>query len=113
MRSAGLQPILFTHLDSAEAMQRLVESWRTMIDRPTALFSVKRISSVELIQALHRSRLQIPQDIALVGFDDFELAEVLGTPLTVVRQSPVELARAAAELLFKKITKAKSNEQPS
>jgi LacI family transcriptional regulator len=45
----------------------------------------------------------MPEDIAVVGFDDFELAEVLGTPLTVVRQSPTGMARAAAELLFKKI----------
>jgi len=56
-------------------------------------------------------KLRVPEDIALVGFDDFELAEVLGTPLTVVRQSPTEIARAAAELLFKKI--ASVREGPS
>jgi LacI family transcriptional regulator len=39
----------------------------------------------------------------LLGFDDFELADVLGTPLTVVRQTPTGMARAAAELRFKKI----------
>jgi len=113
MRSAGLQPMLFTNLNSVEAMQAQVERWRTAKDKPTALFSVKRISSVGLIQALHRGKLRVPQDIALVGFDDFELAEVLGTPLTVVRQSPTEIARAAAELLFKKITQAENNDQPS
>jgi LacI family transcriptional regulator len=64
---------------------------------------LKRISSVHLIQALHRHKLRVPDDIAVVGFDDFELAEVLGTPLTVVRQTPTGMARAAAELLFKKI----------
>jgi LacI family transcriptional regulator len=58
---------------------------------------------VYLIQALHLHKLKMPEDIAVVGFDDFELAEVLGTPLTVVRQSPTGIARAAAELLFKKI----------
>jgi LacI family transcriptional regulator len=45
----------------------------------------------------------VPEDIAVVGFDDFELADVLGTPLTVVRQIPTGIARAAAEPLFKKI----------
>ena len=64
---------------------------------------MKRISSVFLIQALHLHKLRVPEDIAVVGFDDFELAEVLGTPLTVVRQTPTGMARAAAELLFKKI----------
>ncbi|MGD0938222.1 MAG: LacI family DNA-binding transcriptional regulator [Terracidiphilus sp.] len=104
MRSAGLQPVLFTNVNSLEAMQALVHGWATSKDRPRAAFSVKRISSVYLIQALHRHKLRVPEDIAVVGFDDFELAEVLGTPLTVVRQSPTEAARAAAELLFEKIT---------
>ncbi len=84
-------------------MQALALRWSAAKDRPTAAFSLKRISSVYLIQALHLHKLRMPEDIAVVGFDDFELAEVLGTPLTVVRQTPTGMARAAAELLFKKI----------
>src|SRR5579864_5583040 len=103
-RSAGLQPILCTNVGNLEAMQALALRWSASKDRPTAAFSLKRISSVYLIQALHLHKLRIPEDIAVVGFDDFELAEVLGTPLTVVRQTPTRMARAAAELLFKKIT---------
>jgi LacI family transcriptional regulator len=103
MRDAGLAPILFTHIDSLEAMQALAQRWSAAKDPPTAAFSLKRISSVYLIQALHLHKLRMPEDIAVVGFDDFELAEVLGTPLTVVRQTPTGMARAAAELLFKKI----------
>jgi LacI family transcriptional regulator len=103
MRNAGLPPILFSQINSLEAMQALAQRWSAAKDRPTAAFSLKRISSVYLIQALHLHKLRVPNDIAVVGFDDFELAEVLGTPLTVVRQSPSGMARAAAELLFKKI----------
>jgi LacI family transcriptional regulator len=103
MRGAGLQPILFCDVNTLEAMQALVLRWSAAKDRPTAVFSLKRISSVLLIQALHFHKLRVPEDIAVVGFDDFELAEVLGSPLTVVHQSPTEIARAAAELLFKKI----------
>ncbi|MGA9671850.1 MAG: LacI family DNA-binding transcriptional regulator [Terracidiphilus sp.] len=103
MRDAGLEPALFTNINNIEAMRALIHRWSTSKDRPTAAFSVKRISSIQLIQALHTYKMRVPEDIALVGFDDFELAEVLGTPLTVVRQSPTEIARAATELLFKKI----------
>ena len=103
MRNAGLRPILFSHVNTLEAMQALVLRWSAAKDRPTAAFSMKRISSVHLIQALHLHKLRVPEDIAVVGFDDFELADVLGTPLTVVRQTPTGMARAAAELLFKKI----------
>jgi LacI family transcriptional regulator len=104
MRSADLSPILFTQVNSLEAMQALAQRWSTAKDRPTAAFSLKRISSVYLVQALHLQKLRVPDDLAVVGFDDFELAEVLGTPLTVVRQTPTGMARAAAELLFKKIS---------
>jgi LacI family transcriptional regulator len=103
MRNAGLAPILFSQVNSLEAMQALAQRWSAAKDRPTAAFSLKRISSVYLIQALHLHKLRVPDDIAVVGFDDFELAEVLGTPLTVVRQTPTGMARAAAKLLFKKI----------
>jgi len=103
MRNAGLDPILLTQVNSLEAMQALAQRWSGAKDRPTAAFALKRISSVYLIQALHLHKLRVPEDIAVVGFDDFELAEVLGTPLTVVRQTPTGMARAAAELLFKKI----------
>jgi LacI family transcriptional regulator len=103
MRNAGLEPILCTDVNSLEAMRALALRWSAAKDRPTAAFSLKRISSVYLIQALHLHKLRVPEDIAVVGFDDFELAEVLATPLTVVRQTPIGMARAAAELLFKKI----------
>jgi LacI family transcriptional regulator len=103
MRNAGLAPLLFSQVNSLEAMQALAQRWSAAKDRPTAVFSLKRISSVYLIQALHLHQLRVADDIAVVGFDDFELAEVLGTPLTVVRQTPTGMARAAAELLFKKI----------
>lgn len=106
MHSANLQPIFYTDANTLEAMQALVLRWLNAKDRPTALFSLTRISSLRLVQALHLHKLRVPEDIAVVGFDDFELAGVLGSPLTVVNQSPTEIARAAAELLFKKIADA-------
>ena len=61
------------------------------------------MTAIGVLRAVYMAGLRVPEDIAVVGFDDFELAEVLGTPLTVVRQTPTGMARAAAELLFKKI----------
>lgn len=110
MRDAGLKSQMHDQLESLEAMEHLVESWSHNKNRPTAAFTTKRITSILLIRALHRFGMRVPQDIAVVGFDDFELAEVLGTPLTVVAQSPTDLARSAAELLFKQIERAQNNE---
>jgi len=44
-----------------------------------------------------------PQRVALVGFDDFELADLLTPPVTVIAQEPALLGRKAAELLFRRL----------
>jgi LacI family transcriptional regulator len=110
MRAAGLKPQVHDNLNTVDAIELLMASWARIKDRPTAVFTTKRITSILLIQAIHRLGLRVPADIAIVGFDDFELAEALGTPLTVVTQSPSDLARAAAELLFKQIDRANQND---
>jgi LacI family transcriptional regulator len=111
VRQAGLRPVLHKDVDSLSAMHSLVDGWKRKQDWPRAVFTVKHITTVFLIQALHRQKLRVPQDVALVGFDDFELAEVLGTPVTVVRQSPTKLARTAAEILFQKILSSPQDRQ--
>jgi LacI family transcriptional regulator len=112
MNSANLQPVLYTDVDTLEAMQALVLRWLNAEDRPTAVFSLTRISSLLLVQALHFHKLRMPEEIAVVGFDDFELADMLSTPLTVVSQSPTEMGRTAAEILFNKIADAEENRLP-
>jgi LacI family transcriptional regulator len=103
MRSAGLNIQTHDEIQSLQQMEEQVARWMKAKERPTAVFAAQRISAIRLIQALHRYGVRVPQDMAVVGFDDFELAQVLGTPLTVVSQSPSALAQAAAELLFKQI----------
>ncbi|SNT35633.1 transcriptional regulator, LacI family [Granulicella rosea] len=81
-----------------------VRNWLTAAlagkNRPTAIFSVNHRTSIYLLQALSELKLRIPEDMALIGFDDFDLAAVLNPPLTTVAQSPVELARRAMGLLL-------------
>ncbi len=72
--------------------------------RPTALFVVNNLMTVGAIEAIHKQGLRIPQDVAIIGFDDLPWAEALDPPLTVVRQPAYEVGRAAAELLLKRLT---------
>lgn len=78
----------------AATMRLLATEWP-----PTALFCANNRMSVGAVSALASRR----QPIALVGFDDIELAEVLARPLTVVRADAVELGRTSAELLFRRM----------
>jgi hypothetical protein len=47
--------------------------------------------------------ISIPGDLAVAGFDDFELAEILHPTLTVVRQPASEMGRVAANVLFESL----------
>jgi LacI family transcriptional regulator len=67
---------------------------------PTAIFCVNDITALGVLRGLRRRGLSVPEDVALVGYDDVEFAGVLATPLTSVRQPKYQLGRAAADLLL-------------
>ena len=68
---------------------------------PTALFTGQNLISMGAVRAIHAQGLQ--HEIALVGFDDIPMADVIQPGVTVVAQDPLALGRAAAELLFARI----------
>ncbi len=70
---------------------------------PTALFVCNNLMTVGALAALHQRGLRVPQDVALLGFDDLPWAEALDPPPTVVRQPAYEVGRQAMELLLKRI----------
>ncbi|MEV4333992.1 LacI family DNA-binding transcriptional regulator [Streptomyces sp. NPDC049597] len=72
-------------------------------ERPTALFCGNNLLSEAVVRALRERDVRIPQDIALVGFDDLPLFDLLEPPLTVAAQPIEEIGRTAAELLFARI----------
>jgi LacI family transcriptional regulator len=68
-----------------------------------AIVTLNSISSIRTIEALDKLGVIVPQQLALIGFDDFELATVLRPRLTVVRQPGAELGICAAKLLFDRL----------
>lgn len=73
-------------------------------DPPTAIFSTNNLMTVGVLQELDRRGVRIPDEMALVGFDDSEWAELVQPPLTVAAQSPYEIGRRGFELLYAWIT---------
>lgn len=69
-------------------------------NRIDAIFSIKNAVTVHAYQILRRAGLSIPKDVALIGYDDFLLADVLDPPISVVRQPVEQIATFAAEKLF-------------
>ncbi|ANN21816.1 LacI family transcriptional regulator [Amycolatopsis orientalis] len=72
--------------------------------RPTAAFCVNDLLALGLLQACATLRVSVPDDLAIVGYDDIEFASAAAVPLTSVRQPRHQLGRTAAELLMAETT---------
>lgn len=102
VRESGLpdRPELIVEVeDEVEACVEALRELFSLPDPPTALFTTNSRTTKAVLGAL---RL-IGTHPALVGFDDFELAELLSPPVTTIAQDPAMIGAAAADLLFDRI----------
>lgn len=103
MRSAGLEPKVSPDLPAYSDLTAWVNRVMKRRDAPTAIFALNAVNSCRLLQAFSEAGISIPDDVALVGFGDFELSSVVTPPLTTLSPSPVEMAKRAVLLLFDRI----------
>ncbi len=68
---------------------------------PTALFAGQNLVTIGAFRALRK--LKLHQRIALIGFDDILLADLLEPGITVIAQDPTAIGRTAAEVLFRRL----------
>lgn len=71
----------------------------SMKKRPTAVFAANDAMAIGALSAFREAALSIPDDVALVGFDDIPIARFLTPPLTTVKVPIAELGRKGFELL--------------
>ncbi len=71
--------------------------------RPTAVFIASDVVAMGAILAVRRAGLRLPEDVAMVGFDDIPLAEYFDPPLTTIRLPAFGLGLAAAERVIQLI----------
>ena len=71
--------------------------------RPDAIITMSDKLTTGCLKTLMRRGMTVPEDIALVGFSNSDLAELLNPPLTVVHQPAMEMGKAATELLLQLI----------
>ncbi len=71
--------------------------------RPDGLFFANNLMTIGGLQAIGEAGLAIPEDIAVVGFDDATWATALRPPLTVVTQPTYQIGSTAADLLLRRI----------
>jgi LacI family transcriptional regulator len=90
-----------TDLPTIEAAEAAAVALLQSSAAPTALFTAQNLVTIGAIRALRR--LGRHRDVAVVGFDDFVLADLLEPGVTVVAQDPRGIGRLAAELLFRRV----------
>ena len=73
-------------------------------ERPTAIFAANDIMAMGVIYAIQDAGLRIPEDIALVGYDDREFAAWVRPSLTTIRMPSYEMGQAAARLLLEQLS---------
>jgi LacI family transcriptional regulator len=78
-------------------MERLL----ALEQRPEAVFCSSDMMALGAIRAAHAAGLRVPEDIAVVGFDDASFASIMEPALTTVRQDKTGLGAAACEALMR------------
>jgi LacI family transcriptional regulator len=104
LRQAGLteDPSLVLHdLHTAQAAEAAAISLLNGPEPPSALFSSQNLITLGTVRALRACGAQ--NRIAMVGFDDLPLADMLDPPVTVVSQDVVAIGTLAAQILFRRI----------
>jgi LacI family transcriptional regulator len=108
MHDAGLKEDAFFGCASLEDTLRAVEDKLQGANASTAFFTSNTLATRNVLAALLHLGVKMPNDLALAGFDDFDLADLTSPPLTVVRQPAQEMGRVATNLLFDRITRGES-----
>ncbi|WP_208640025.1 ribose operon transcriptional repressor RbsR [Lonsdalea britannica] len=90
----------FEFASGYQAMQQLLR----LELPPEAVFACNDAMAVGVYRALHQAGLSIPEDVAVMGYDDIELARYLSPPLTTIQQPKDELGELAIDTLLYRMT---------
>jgi LacI family transcriptional regulator len=107
VREAGLPYLAELQAEDFVSTQSAILRHIRGAERIDAIFSTKNTTTVYIYKILKELGVRIPGQIGLIGFDDFDLAEVLDPPISVVRQPVTRIASRAAELLFDELANRK------
>lgn len=103
LADAGLTPFAVEEGDYAEASG--LAAMRRILARgaPDAVFAASDLMARGVLTALHEAGLRVPDDVAVVGFDDSSVAASAHPPLTTVRQPMYEMGRTMAAVLLARL----------
>lgn len=100
MEEAGLSCALNSSIRDYKSAEYAIESMLAGANPPDALFTLKNSTTIHAFETLQKNNIPVPKGVALLGFDDFELASTVRPSISVVQQPIEEIGQVTAELLF-------------
>ena len=104
LASAGVRvddDLIRTELRDPDAAAHTIDQMLALPEPPTAFFTGQNLLTIGGVHALRQARLE--REVALIGFDDIPLADMLDPAISVVAQDPQAIGRVAADQLFRRL----------
>ena len=86
-----------------ESGNDLGKNFLKLKNRPKALFFYTDSAAMGFLQAIIEGGMQVPEDVAIVGFNDIEMAKYVNPPLTTIKQDACKIGSLAAEIVVNRI----------
>jgi LacI family transcriptional regulator len=103
MTAAGLECVVDTSVRDHQSAEQALDRMLRSSTPPEAIFTLKNSTTIDTFEVLQKHNVAIPRSVALLGYDDFQLAETVRPSISVIRQPIDEIGRVAAELLFERL----------
>lgn len=87
--------------NNMEAAYQHAKALLSLPERPTAIFAASDVLAVGVLKAVREFNLKVPDDVAVLGFDDLDISEYIG--LTTIQQRLSDSGRVAVELLLNRM----------
>ena len=113
LEEAGLtydENLLFRGDYHAQSGMEITHSILNMEPRPTAIFALNDLMALGALRAASEAGYSVPRDLAVVGYDDLEIAHFTNPPLTTIAQPKKEIGAQAIQQLVDRI--ARKNDPP-
>jgi LacI family transcriptional regulator len=107
LQQASLSTEIISSATPSEVTKGLIAALQRPIKRrPDAIFGLLNAAAVSVYEELSKLGRKIPEEVALIGFDDFPLSSIVTPTVSVVRQPVSEIGWAATRLIFEQIERS-------
>jgi DNA-binding LacI/PurR family transcriptional regulator len=94
-----------------ESGYKAAENFLSLPERPTAIFAANDLMALGAIYALQDAGLKVPEDVAVVGYDNRNFTKIVRPRITTVNMPVIEMGGVAAELILNQIAEGRKEEE--